>query len=140
MSTQKYSFSKTSLDRLNTCHPDLQRLFQQVIKDYGCSILCGYRNEADQNEAFSKGNSKLKYPDSKHNQMPSLAVDVVPCPVNWNSNKENLCKLYHFVGYVKATADMLGIRIRCGADFNSNGVFFDDNFVDIPHFELTGDN
>lgn len=131
-----YSFSKTSLERLNTCHPDLQRLFNEVIKNYDCSILCGHRGEAEQNEAFAKGASEKKFPDSKHNVLPSMAVDVMPCPVNWASTKQNLCKLYHFVGYVKATADMLGIKIKCGADFNDNVVFFDDKFIDIPHFEL----
>lgn len=131
-----YSYSKTSQEKLSTCHPDLQRLFMEVIKHYDCSILCGYRNEADQNDAFVRGASKKKYPDSKHNATPSLAVDVMPYPVNWSSSKENLCKLYHFVGYVKATADALGIKIRCGADFNSNGVFFDDKLVDAPHYEI----
>jgi len=133
---QTYSFSKLSLDRLNTCHPDLQRLFNEVIKNYDCSILCGYRGEQEQNLAFAKGASKKKFPESKHNQTPSLAVDVMPYPVDWSSTKANLCRLYHFVGYVKATADLLGIRIRCGADFNSNGVFFDDKWLDLPHFEL----
>ena len=133
---QTYNFSKTSKERLETCHPDLQRLFNEVIKSYDCTILCGFRNETDQNLAYTKGASKKKFPESKHNQTPSLAIDAMPYPVDWSSTKANLCKLYHFVGYVKATADLLGIRIRCGADFNSNGVFFDDNFIDLPHFEL----
>jgi peptidoglycan LD-endopeptidase CwlK len=131
-----YKFSKTSLDRLATCHPDLQRLFNEVIKHYDCTILCGYRGQVEQDDAFLHGRSKLKYPHSKHNQTPSLGADVMPYPVDWSSSKKNLCKLYHFVGYVLATADMLGIKIRCGADFNQNKVFFDDNFVDIVHFEL----
>lgn len=134
MSTPK--FSQTSLDRLATCHPDLQRLFMKVIENYDCTILCGYRGQQEQDSAFAAGNSKLKYPNSKHNVMPSLGVDAMPYPVNWQGTKENLCKLYHFVGYVLATADSLGIKIRCGADFNRNGKFFDDGFSDIPHFEL----
>ena len=131
-----YKFSKTSLDRLATCHPDLQRLFMKVIENYDCTILCGYRNEEDQNAAFSTGHSKLKYPDSKHNHRPSLAVDVMPYPVNWMDTRDNLCKIYHFIGYVKATADSLGIKIRCGADFNRNGNLFDDKWKDLPHHEI----
>jgi hypothetical protein len=45
-------------------------------------ILCGHREEKEQNEAFNKGNSKLKWPQSKHNSLPSLAVDIAPFPVN----------------------------------------------------------
>lgn len=134
MSTPK--FSQTSLDRLATCHPDLQRLFMKVGERYNCTILCGHRGQGDQDAAFASGNSKLKWPDSEHNYVPSRAVDAMPYPVNWQGTKENLCKLYHFVGYVLATADSMGIKIRCGADFNRNKVFFDDNFIDIVHFEL----
>ena len=131
-----YKFSKISLDRLATCHPDLQRLFMKVIENYDCTILCGYRGQQEQDAAFAAGNSKLKYPNSKHNVNPSLAVDVMPCPVNWMDTRDNLCKIYHFIGYVKATADSLGIKIRSGSDFNRNGNLFDDKFRDLPHVEL----
>lgn len=136
MSTGKYKYSKQSETNLSTCHPDLQRLFYTVLENYDHSIICGRRGQVDQDDAYDRGASKKKYPDSRHNPDPSEAVDAMPYPVNWSSTKENMCKLYHFVGYVLATAHRLGINIRCGADFNCNGVFFDDNFIDIPHFEL----
>ena len=51
------NFSETSKVRLSSCHPDLQRLFCEVVVKYDCTILCGFRNEADQNQAFEDGTS-----------------------------------------------------------------------------------
>lgn len=125
-------FSKISEERLNTCHPLLQTLMREVIKTYDCAILCGHRNKEDQDKAFEGGFSKVKFPNGKHNSMPSLAVDVAPNPIDW-SNRE---KFIYFAGYVKAIADKLGIKIRCGIDFNQDGNFKNDNLFDGPHFEL----
>ena len=126
-------FSKSSDDKLNTCHPLLQTLFREVVKHYDCTIICGHRGEKEQNEAFANGYSKLKFPQSKHNSMPSRAVDVLPHPfTNWNDK----LKFVHFAGYVLATADRLGIKIRCGIDFNEDLKFNNDSFFDGPHFEL----
>lgn len=119
-------FSSVSTLRLETCHPDLQRLFNEVVKHYDCSILCGHRGEADQNAAFDSGNSPLQYPDSLHNKMPSLAVDVAPYPIDW----DDIERFHHFAGFVEATALALGVKIKWGGRFK--------NF-DGPHFELVMD-
>jgi hypothetical protein len=42
----------------------------------------------------------------------------------------------YFAGYVKGIAMMLGIPIRWGGDWNSNNDLKDNNFDDLPHFEL----
>lgn len=128
-------FSLISQNKLNTCHPDLQTLFNEVIKYYDCSIICGHRNELEQNEAFRTGRSKLKFPNSKHNQVPSLAVDVVPYPVDWNDHK----RFYHFAGFVLGLAHTLNIKIRWGGDWDSDLQFKDEKFLDLPHFELVGE-
>lgn len=125
-------FSKISEERLNTCHPLLQTLMREVIKNYDCAILCGHRNKEDQEKAVEGGFSKVHFPNSKHNHMPSLAVDVLPYPIDWSDSRKH----YHFAGYVQAVADRLGIKIRWGGDFNQDGNFKNDRFVDIPHYEL----
>ncbi len=125
-------FSKSSLEKLSTCHPNLQKLFHEVIKNYDCTIIEGYRSEQDQLKAFKEGKSKIKS-DGKHNQTPSLALDAAPAPINWNDKE----KFYHFAGYVKATADQLGIKIRCGADWDGDNDLKDQKFFDLPHFELS---
>ena len=124
-------FSKSSLEKLATCHSDLQKLFNEVIKHYDCTILEGHRSDEDQLKAFNAGKSKIKS-GGKHNHLPSLAVDVGPNPINWKDKE----KFYHFIGFVKATAIQLGIKIRCGGDWNGNNDLKDQTFFDLPHFEL----
>lgn len=126
------SFSKSSQDKLNTCDERLQKVFNEVIKYYDCTIICGHRGEKEQNEAFMKGYSKLRFPKSKHNSSPSKAVDVMPFPINWNDRK----KVLHFSGFVMGIAKSLGINLRCGIDFNQDFNFENDSFIDGPHYEL----
>jgi len=101
----------------------------RVDEIYPVHVTCGYRNETDQNLAFEQGNSKLKYPESRHNKKPSFAVDIVPDPdrspktISWVDLKafEIMCLA------VEAIADEYGIEIRLGRDFS---------FKDWPHIEL----
>ena len=67
-----------SRKRLNSCHSLLQTLVAEVNKVMFVNVSVGYREKAEQDKAFSEGKSKLKYPQSKHNQIPSLAVDIYP--------------------------------------------------------------
>lgn len=125
-------FSKRSQARLDTCHSDLRRLFQEVVKSYDCTIICGRRGKHAQDAAFAAGLSKLRYPLSKHNHYPSLAVDAVPYPIDWNDKD----RFIHFGGFVQGIADQMGIRCRWGGDWNSNRNLADQHFMDYPHFEL----
>lgn len=125
-------FSSKSLEKLMECHPDLIRLFQEVGKNYECSIICGHRTKEEQEKAYEAGLSKKSFPNSKHNVLPSLAIDSAPFPLDWQDNN----RFYYFAGYVKATADRLGIKIRWGGDWNSNNNFKEEKFQDLVHFEL----
>lgn len=120
-----YAFSKTSKSRLATCDVALQLLFNEVIKERDCTILCGYRGEAEQEKAFAEGKSKAHFGQSKHNKTPSEAVDVMPYPINWNDSEG----LADFAGFVISKAADLGINIRWGGNFK-NG------FFDGPHYEM----
>lgn len=154
-----YKFSKRSLSNLGECHLKLQIIFNTIIKYFDCTILDGHRGEKEQNEAFHKGTSKLKFPKSKHNKLPSLAVDVTPYPIpkKWGNidtdklmsikNKKEFTKEIHFQfkerarfyylkGLEMGTAQMLKIPIRQGCDWNGNFDFNDQNFDDLPHTEL----
>ena len=125
-------FGRTSLKRLNTCDEDLQALFKEVVKYFDCSVIEGHRNEARQNKAFEDGNSKVKFPKGRHNSKPSKAVDVVPYPVDWEDRE----RMTYFAGFVKGIASQMGIPIRWGGDWNGNNDLKDNNFDDLPHFEL----
>ena len=108
------------------------RLFSVVVKRFDCSVLCGYRARAEQNDLYRRGRSRLKYPNSRHNHKPSLAVDVAPYPLDW-SDRERFCL---FAGYVLGAADRMGIPIRWGGDWDKNTLLSDNRFDDLPHFEL----
>lgn len=125
-------FSKSSLEKLEKCDGRLRDLFLDVVEKYDCTVLCGHRDKLEQNQAFAAGRSKVEWPKSKHNQLPSRAVDVAPYPIDW-ANKE---AFYHFAGYVRALAESKGISIRWGGDWNGNFDLKDQNFFDLPHFEL----
>lgn len=71
-------FSTRSRSRLHTCDERLVKLFNEVVKHFDCTIIEGHRGKEKQNEAYRKGNSKLKFPNGKHNKSPSIAVDVAP--------------------------------------------------------------
>lgn len=71
-----------------------------------------------------EGKSKAKWPRSKHNTIPSKAVDVMPYPIDWN----DLERLSKFSELVKKTAKRMNIKIRWGGNFKS--------FFDGPHWEL----
>jgi len=125
-------FGKVSLERLATCHPDLQKVFNKVIENVDCTIICGHRGEEEQNDAYRTGKSKEKWPNSKHNSSPSMAVDAAPFPIDWNDRS----RFYYFAGYVLATAHSLGVKLRLGADWDGDFDLKDQNFYDLPHFEL----
>lgn len=125
-------FSPSSQAKLDTCHIDLQMLFTEVQKHYDCTIICGARSEAEQQAAFEAGNSKLEYPKSKHNSLPSMAVDVAPSPIDW----QDTTRFYHFAGFVLGVAKGLGIDITWGGDWAGDLNFKNDKFKDLPHFEL----
>ena len=132
-------FSDESKKQLATCHPELQLLFNEVIKYFDCKVLEGYRNRLDQEKAFDSGNSKLHYPFGNHNKIPSQAVDVSPYPVpSWNSSKDFI----YFAGKVMGIAAILYDQgkmthhVRYGGDFNMNQMVTDSTFFDGVHFEL----
>lgn len=126
------TFSKESSNKLRTCDPRLQQLFQEVVKFYDCTIIEGHRGEAAQNAAVAAGNSQLKWPKGKHNAYPSKAVDVAPYPIDWNDSP----RFHLFAGFVLGTASQMGFKIRWGGDWNSNQQVKDERFRDLPHFEI----
>ena len=132
-------FSNSSLQKLATCHIDLQVLFNEVIKYYDCTIFQGYRNEADQEKAFSEGHTKLHYPYGKHNKQPSQAVDVIPYPIDFNNDKLGLW----FGGYVLGIAQKLKDEgkiihsIRWGGSWSGLGQLNKPYMLnDLVHFEI----
>lgn len=82
-----FKFGKRSLDNLATCHPVLQTLAKKALEKnlLDFTVICGHRSKADQDAAFKAGTSGLRWPKSYHNRTPSLAMDLVPYPLNWKA-------------------------------------------------------
>lgn len=131
-------FSKVSMSRLETAHEDLIRLFLTVVKHYDCSIIYGYRGRVIQDMLYKRGKSKVKYPDSQHNKVPSHAVDAYPY-INGRVSYD-LRQCFHFAGYVKGVADIMGLKIRNGGDWSMDNDVNDQTFIDLGHFELVSIN
>ena len=125
-------FGKKSKERLATCDPKLQEIFNEVIKYVDCSVLEGSRGEERQNKLYDEGKTKVRYPNGRHNAYPSLAVDVTPYPVDWGDRERQTL----FAGFVLGIARGLGIKIRWGGDWNMDFEVQDNKFDDFPHFEL----
>jgi len=53
------SFSPQSLQRLNQCHPNLQRVFNEVVKTFDCTVFTGQHSQEGQDELFRQGKSKV---------------------------------------------------------------------------------
>ena len=127
-----YKFGARSKKNLGEAHQDLQRLFNEVIKVVDCAVIEGHRPKSEQDRAYLSGKSKLKFPRSKHNSMPSQAVDVVPWPLNWRDTK----RFYEFGELVVGIASEMNIGIRWGGDWDGDGDYRDQSFNDLVHFEL----
>jgi len=139
--------------RLVTCNSILQFLFQEVIERLpwtdpssgitikDCTIVCGHRSKKEQDEAVRKGFSKAKFPSSKHNIIPSEAVDAMPYHkalphIHW----KDLDEMEIFSKLVLASAKDLVLPIRWGGDWDMDGVRVDrdpdERFMDGPHYEM----
>ena len=130
-----FKFGPASKLRLATCDRRLQAIAAEVIKSMDVAVLCGHRGEVEQTAAVRAGLSKAPWPTSKHNAIPSRAVDLAPYPVNWSDT----ARFESMAGLVLATAKRLGVKVRWGADWNMNGKTEDERFRDWPHFELVED-
>ena len=122
---------------LRKCHHDLVRLAHACIPLMDFSVTDGFRGEEAQEAAYHAGLSKLRWPRSKHNQTPSLAVHFNPWPIDWH----DLDRFYFLAGIVRAQADGLDIAIRWGGNWNQSldPTAKDQSFMDLAHFELTSD-
>jgi len=130
-----FEYTKASLKKLDECDPRLKKIFMRVIEVIDCSILEGHRPKHLQDLAFANGNSKVAWPNGKHNKLPSLAVDAAPCPIDWN-NRE---RFVFFAGVVLGIASEQGVKLRWGGDWDSDRDLKDQIFFDLPHFEIIED-
>ena len=146
-----YRLSDRSLERLSTCHIDLELIMKFSLEysmvDFG--IAEGHRTVERQQELFNtilpNGNRLTKIDGvtrmGKHNYTPSMAVDTFAWVNGASSyNYETLC---YIAGVITATAKILHTQkvidhlIRWGGNWDGDGeIITDQGFQDLVHFEL----
>jgi peptidoglycan L-alanyl-D-glutamate endopeptidase CwlK len=131
-------YSQKSQDKLKECHQDLQTIFNYVIQHWDNTIITGHRSKEEQDDVFQKGYSKVKWPNSKHNSKPSMAVDSVPYPIEWT----NTDRMKIYVGFVLGVARRMlddgeiTHELVSGLDWDNDTFIKDHTFHDHPHFQL----
>lgn len=125
--------SKKVYDQID---PRLQVLVTRLRDEVmDITLVSGYRDRELQNSLFENEASTLRYPDSKHNRKPSVAVDIQPHPYPRYEPK-----LWGALGYLAgrawAIAQDEGFSIRWGGDWNGNGDLTDQTFDDLFHLEI----
>lgn len=129
-------YSEASKSKLATCDTRLRVIFEKVIELVDITIVCGMRDKEAQDKAFNNGFSKVKFPNSMHNQSPSMAVDWAPYPIDWNDRDRFL----YVAGIIYGVAREYGIdNIRNGADWRRNGRARGNSFDDLGHTEIRED-
>lgn len=131
-----YKFSKRSQEKLETCDSRIQEIMNEAIKIIDFTVLEGHRSKDLQNLYYEQGKSKLKYPQSRHNSYPSMAIDIAPYPIDWNDRE----RFVYIAGIIKGIGMAMGYKIRWGGDWNMNNNLKDQTFFDLPHFEIYENN
>lgn len=148
-----YLLGQTSNNRLDTVDPKLQRVVRRAIEitKQDFMVLEGKRSQRRQYELYAQGRSVaelraagvpqdiLAKPSEpkvtwtlQSNHFEGKAVDLVPYPVDWNDSRK-------FDAIAKAmftAAKEQGVKLRWGADWDSDGKRRERGETDSPHFEI----
>ena len=132
-------FGKRSIERLDTCHPDIVKVMMMAIKRFDFTVLYGHRTKEEQFELFRQGRDLVagkwvktgktvtnldgKNKVSEHNYKPSRAIDIAPYPIDWN----DIGRFKEMAKIVLEEAEKLGIKLTWGGNWTMR---------DYPHFEI----
>ena len=118
------TFSQRSVNELATLDDKLVSVLLKAIQRYDFTILQGPRGEEEQNAAYEAGTSKLRWPHSRHNTLPSKAVDIAPYPIDW----DDIGRFKDLACIILELCAMEGVKVRWGGNW--------ETFKDYPHYEL----
>lgn len=125
-------FSDRSLKARAELHPILQQLVDEAIKEVDFVILDAQRGRAEQEKAFKGGFSKARFGQSAHNYRPAVALDICPFPIDFN----DAAKFRVIAKVFMRIAKDQKLPIRWGGDWDMDGDWKDEKFLDLGHFEL----
>jgi len=145
-----HQYGAASLAKLDSCHPDLERVFKRALRmtpdAIDITIVWGFRNKAEQNSIDPRF-TNARWPMSYHNatnhfeEPLSDAVDFAPYitlrsgkkGIPWSDN--NLFCL--LAGIILAAASIENVGITWGGDFDRDGSTEDHTLADLGHVQRT---
>ena len=123
-----YKFGKRSRERLKGVDARLVNVLNELIKIMDVTIIEGLRSKERQEQLLAQGKTKTKY--SKH--IEGKAVDLAPYPINWEDSE-----MFHYMGgMLRGLGKAMGVNIRWGGDWDSDGDIHDNKFDDLVHVEI----
>lgn len=124
---------KRSLEKLEGVHPDIVDVLKEAIKYFDFAVLEGVRTPETQKQYYVLGKSQTL--NSKHLRQQSgysHAVDIAPYPIDWEDKQ----RFAYMAGLVMGIAEMKGVKLTWGNDWDGDGDFQEHTLQDGPHFQL----
>ena len=124
-------FGKRSRSRLVGVDAKLVNILNELVKIMDVTIIEGVRTKERQEELLSKGATKTRF--SKH--IDGKAVDLAPYPIDWEDRE----RFHYMGGMLRGIGHEMGVNVRWGGDWDSDGAIKDNSFDDLVHVELKDD-
>ena len=121
-------FGRKSKEKLKGVDAKLVNVANELIKLMDVTVIEGLRSQERQNELVAEGKSKTKF--GKH--VAGKALDLAPYPINWKDRE----RFHYMGGLIRGIGHSLGVNIRWGGDWDSDGEIADNNFDDLVHVEI----
>ena len=125
---QMPKFGKRSKSRLKGVDARLVNVLNQLIKIMDVTIIEGLRSKERQEQLLAQGKTKTRF--SKH--IEGKAVDLAPYPIDWEDRE----RFHYMGGMLRGIGHQLGLKIRWGGDWDSDGEIKDNAFDDLVHVEI----
>jgi len=123
-----YKLGKKSQERLRGVNSQLVNILFELVKIMDITVIEGVRTQERQDKLVAEGKSKTKF--SKH--ITGRAVDIAPYPIDW----EDRDRFHYMGGMLRGISKQMGVDVRWGGDWDSDGETKDNNFDDLVHIEL----
>jgi len=137
-----YQLGNKSKETLKGVHPKLVKVIERAIElsSQDFTVLEGVRTPERQKQLYAQGRTKpgpivtwtLKSRHFVQEDGYGHAVDLAPYPIDWN----DLSKFNSIANAMFQASKELGVTIRWGADWDSDGKPRERGETDSPHFEL----
>jgi hypothetical protein len=123
-------FGRRSRERLKGVDSRLVNILNELVKIMDVTIIEGLRTKERQEELVAQGKSQTKF--SKH--IEGRAVDLAPYPVDWEDRE----RFHYMGGMIRGIGKQMGVNVRWGGDWDSDGEIKDNKFDDLVHVEIKG--